>query len=150
MHGIRVIDVRRDEQIQPSVAIEVEKRASRIPARAGQGKAAPARDVTEGAVAVVAIEDLLSVIGDEQIDATVVVVVAGADALSPAAAADASLFRHVGERAVAVVAIQMARWLRVGGGGAEARAVYQKDVGPPVIVEVENRGAAARCLDDVR
>ena len=68
-----------------------------------------ARDIAERAVAVVAIEHLMAVVGDEQIDVAVVVVVAGADALSPAAAADARLRGDVGEGAVAVVAIQMAR-----------------------------------------
>src|SRR5207248_11435321 len=98
---------------------------------------ARARDVAERAVAIVAIENLVAVIGDEEIDVAVVVVVAGADALSPSRAADACLVRHVGERAVAVVAIQMTSRRSVAAGRREPISVDEKDVGAAVVVVID-------------
>src|SRR5205823_6275332 len=119
------------------------------PASARRGQTALTRDVAEGAVAVVAIEDRAAVVRDEQIDVTVVVVVAGTHSLSPAAAANTRLVCDVGEGAVALVAVQMAYWFSVCRGGADARAVDQKNIRPPIVVVVEDRGAATRCIEDV-
>src|SRR5262249_42320385 len=102
----------------------------------------------ERSVAVVAVEDLVAVVGDEQIGVAVVVVVAGADALAPAAAGDAGLRGDVGERAVAVVPIEMAHWCGVVRR-RQAGAVDEKDVRPAVVVVVEDRDAAAGRLEDV-
>src|SRR5207249_8272119 len=113
---IGVIDVGRDEHVQPTVAIEVEKCAPRIPTRFGQRQPASTRDIVERAVAVVAIKNLMAVVSDEQVDVAVVVVVAGADALSPAFAGDAGLLGDVGKRAVVVVSIQVTHGRGVGGG----------------------------------
>jgi hypothetical protein len=114
-----------------AVAIEVEECRSGIPARAGERQAALTRDVAERAVAVVAIEHLIAVVGDEQIDVAIVVVVAGADALSPSASADARLVGDVRERAVAAVSIQMARRRRVGRGCARRAPLTRKMSGQP-------------------
>ncbi len=48
------------------------------------GEAGLGGDVGEGAVAVVAVEDILAVVADEEIVEAVVVVVADAAALAPA------------------------------------------------------------------
>ena len=100
-HRVGVRDIRRDKQIQPAVAVEVDERAPCIPARARQRESGPARDIAKGAVTVVAIQNLIAVVGDEEIDVAVVVVVAGADALSPAPAADSRLGGDVGEGPIA-------------------------------------------------
>ena len=64
-------------------------------------------DVGEGAIAIVAVEDVLAVIGDEEIVAAVVVVVADADALSPAGVTEAGFGGDVGEGSVAIVFEEM-------------------------------------------
>ena len=64
-------------------------------------------DVGEGAVAVVTVEDVLAVVGDEEVVPAVVVVVADAAALSPAAAGEAGFGSDVGEGSVAVVLEEM-------------------------------------------
>jgi hypothetical protein len=91
----------------------------------------------------------MAVVGDEQIDVTVVVVVTGADALSPAFAGDTCLLRDVGKRAVAAVSIQVARRCSVGRGRRQARPVDEKDVRPSVAVVVDDRDAAAGRLENV-
>jgi hypothetical protein len=145
--GVLVGDVGRHEQIQAAVAIDVQEGGAGVPARSRRRQPAARRDVGEGAVAVVAIEDEASVVGDQQVDVAVVVDVAGADALSPAAGGDPRLGSDVDERA-AIVAIQVA------GGGlvgwlATARAVDHEDVLSAIAVVVQDRHTAAGRLEDV-
>ena len=90
----------------------------------------------------------MAVVSDEQVDVTVVVVVAGTDALSPAFAGDAGLLGDVGKRAVVVVSIQVTHGRGVGGGKRSPCAVDKKDVRPPVVVVVDDRDAAACRLQD--
>jgi len=92
---------------------------------------------------------LIAVVGHEQIDVAVVVVVAGADALSPAAAGDACLVGDVGKRAVAFVSIQVADRCIVARRSLQTRTVDEKDVWPPVVVVVDDGDAAARRFEDV-
>ena len=73
----------------------------------------------------------MAVVGDEQVDVPVVVVVAGADALSPALAGHAGLLRHVRERAVAVVPIQVARRCASLGEGPRLAPLTRKTSGQP-------------------
>src|SRR5207247_6623749 len=103
----------------------------------------------ECAVAIVAIEHLIAVIGNEQIDGAVVVVVAGADALPPSASAHARLLSDVHECAVAAVSIQMAPRRGVAGRGFETGAVDEKNVGPAVVVVIQDRDASAGGFEDV-
>jgi hypothetical protein len=69
-----------------AVAVVVDEGAAGVPAnlRAGLDQAGLLGDVGEGAVAVVAIERVLAVVGDEEIVVAVVVVVADAAGLAPA------------------------------------------------------------------
>ena len=92
--GLEVhVDVVGDEEIELAVAIVVNEGAAGAPARFLAGDARLFADVGEGAVAVVVVENVLAVVGDEQVVEAVVVVVADADALSPAAVANARLSR---------------------------------------------------------
>src|SRR5205814_1707894 len=86
---------------------------------------------------------------DEQIDVTVVVVVAGADRLSPAGCREAGFAGHVGERAVVVIPVQVAHRGGLSVRRLQACAVDQKNIRPPVVVVIEDGDAAARCLEDV-
>ena len=101
------IDVVGDEQIELPVAIVVDEGAACVPARAFARHAGLLADVGERAVAVVVVQNILAEVGDEQIVPSVVVVVADANALSPAGVRDAGLRGHVGEGAVAIVAEEM-------------------------------------------
>jgi len=74
------IDVVGDEQVQQPVAVVVEKSAAGSEARGVVEEAGLGRDVGEGAVSVVAVELVLSVVGDEQVLKAIVVVIAYADA----------------------------------------------------------------------
>ena len=88
--GLQVhVDVVGDEEIELAVAIVIDEGAARAPARLLACDAGLLADVGEGAVAVVVVENVLAVVGDEQVVAAIVVVVADADALAPAASASA-------------------------------------------------------------
>jgi hypothetical protein len=68
--GLQIeVDIVGDEQIEMAVAIVVDKSAAGVPAdlRPGLNQSAPARHVGKGAVAVVAVERVLAVVGDKQI-----------------------------------------------------------------------------------
>ncbi len=67
-----------------TVAIVVNKGAAGAPLRGGQQQARLTRDVGKRAVAVVAEQHVLVVIGEEQVIQAVVVVIADGDARGPA------------------------------------------------------------------
>ena len=88
MDGLRAVDeidfkIIRDEEVEEAVAVALDEGAARSVMDAGQKQAGLFRDVGEGAVAVVAIEPVLAVVGDEEVVEAVVVVVADADAHGP-------------------------------------------------------------------
>ncbi len=158
------IHVVGDEEIEAAVAIVIDKAAAGGPTDVIVPESGFARDVGEGAVAVVVEENVVSPEGDEEIDEAVVVVVAGADSLAPAGERDFCLLGYIRKCPVVVVAVEMAGRLlsfrphRANAGRArgpglweafEAAAVDEEDVGPAIVVEVEGGNAAARGLDDV-
>ena len=92
----RVGQVVPDEQIEPPVAVDVDKRRGDAPGRGAVG-AALERDVGEGAVPVVAEHLIAQESREVEINPSVVVDVAGRHALPIAARDDPARRRHVGE-----------------------------------------------------
>ena len=77
----------------------------------------------------------------------VVVVIADRDALSPSGAAQAGFVRDVGESSIVVVAVET-----IGGFGrrsVQACAANDEDIGPPVVVVVEEGDAAGGGLGEI-
>ena len=135
-----------------AVAVVIDEGAASAPGFAGAGDAGFFADVGERAVAVVVVEDVFSVVGDVEIFAAVVVVVADADALAPAGVQQAGFLGDVGERAVVIVVVEMVRWRAsfcARDGVIELRAVDDENVGPAVVVVVEDGDAGAGGFDDV-
>ena len=98
---------------------------------------------------LIVVEPVLAVVGDVEIFPSVVVVVADANALAPAGCGQTGFGGHVGERAVVIVAIQVIAGTLPGGKSFERRAIHQKNVGPAVVVVVEDRDAGSGGFDDV-
>src|SRR5256885_946901 len=144
------LDVIADKEIETAVAVVVEPRTSGSPADLFVVDAGFARDISEGAVAIVVKKDVVSPEAAEEIVPAIVVVIADADARLPAGAGEAGLFRDVGEGSVAIVLVKMR-----GGSfaawpvGIEARSVGEIDVQPAVIVVIEKSQSAALRFDDV-
>ena len=139
------VDVVGDEQIEACRRGRSRRRRSRCPSESWRsGDAGLRADIGEGAIAVVVVEDVLAPVGDEQIVVAVVVVVADADALSPAGVDESGFGGDVGEGAVAIVFEEMVGGLLSGGKAFEARAVDEEDVQPAVVVVVDRRRRRSR------
>ena len=102
----RRVQVRRDEEIETAVAIVVDPRAARSVAHIVLLQARLRGHVGERAIAVVVIQHVLAVVGDEEIVEAVVVVVADGHRRRPARSRQARLRRHIGKGAVAVVLVE--------------------------------------------
>ena len=94
-----------------AVAIVIEKGAPGVPSfQARRGSRAHAGfdcHIRECAVTVISPESAITPIADEQVFMTVVVVIAGANALPPTGARNTSLRSDVGERPVAIVFVKV-------------------------------------------
>ena len=139
------IDVSRDEQIEEAVVVEVSPRRARAPAAAGQ--AGPGRHLSEGAVAVIAEQDVVAVERQVQIVEAVVVVIADGNPLSPPAARYPGFLCHIGEGAVAVAVIEV-RMLH-GRFRADGRPVREEQIEDAVVVVIEEGDSRAGRLEDV-
>src|SRR5262249_49195596 len=142
------IHVVRYHQIKPPVAVIVHEGTSGAPVFSRARDAGFFSNFREGAMIVV-VEAILPIVGDVQVFPTIVVVVADADALSPARGIQTGSFSHVCEGSVVVVVIQATGRPFSRGKSIEFGAIYQKDVGPAIVVVVENGDAVSRGLDDV-
>src|SRR5262249_22677600 len=106
-------------------------------------------DIGESAVAVVVIENIFAKIADEQIIEAVVVVVADADALSPAGVCNTSLECHVGKGAVAIVLEEMRDRFLANRKTFEPRTINEKNIEPAVVVVIVERNTAARGFEQI-
>ena len=104
----RPLHVVADEQIEQAVAIEVEPERRRAECLA-PAEAARLGDVDECALAGVAEQTVLADAGDEDVGKAVVVVVADGDAHAVHLDVEAGAAGDIGERAVAIVAIELQR-----------------------------------------
>ena len=143
------VDVIGDEKIEVAVAIVIHKRTTSIPARAFACYARLLADVGKRSVTIVVIQDILAVIGYEQIVPSIVVVVANADALAPARVSHSSLGRNVSEGTIAVVAEKMRRGFAAGGKAFQPPAIYQKNIEPAIVIVIIKSHSAARCFQQI-
>jgi len=91
----------------------------------------------------------VTVVRNEQVFPTVIVVIADADALSPAGGGQPGFCGHVSERAVVVIVKQEICWLLAFGKALECGAIHDKNIRPPIIVVIEDRDTTTRGFDDV-
>ena len=137
-----------DEEIEPPVAVVIQECGPCVPQGLGRGYAGFPGHILERAIAVVPVQDVPAVVGDEEVGIAVAVVVAGAGALSPAMAHKARFRRDIGEGPVVVVAIQAVRGFFAPGKTSDPRSVDEEDIGPAVAVVVEQGHAASGRLQD--
>src|SRR6185295_10303054 len=106
----------------------------------------PFADIGKRAITVIVVKNTLAEVGDKQVFETVVVIIADADALSPAGVRHAGFRGDVGESAVAIVLEEMGSRLLSSGEALQAPAVDQKNIQPAIIVIIVKRHAATRGL----
>src|SRR5580693_8881302 len=109
-----------------AVAVVVDERTTGAPSFARTCDPRFFADLSEGAVVV--IKHVLAVVGDVQVFKAVVIVIADADALTPAGMREPSLPGDVGKGAVAVVVIQMIGRSTGRGRTVQRRAVDDENV----------------------
>jgi len=80
----------------------------------------------KGGRAIVVIEHVLSVVGDVEVLEAVVVIVPTQTPWPQPVVSQARLFRHIGERAVVIVAVEMAGGGFAGGQAFQFRAVSRR------------------------
>src|SRR5208283_2347549 len=143
-------DVVGHKKIEESVAIVVEPGAAGPPADFILPKPRLLGHIGEGAVAVVAEQNVVPPKRAKQVVPAIVIEIAHADASLPAGAAEAGFGCDVSERSVAVVVIKL------GGGRmawrpfcVQASSVGEINVQPAILIVIEERDAAAFGLNDV-
>ena len=101
------VDVVSNEQVEIAIAVVVGEGAARTVANAGDGKLSFFGDVLEGAVAAIAIERVVSLGSDQHVGMTIVVVIAGTDALAPTGLGEPGFSGDIGKVSVSVVVIEL-------------------------------------------
>ena len=131
-----------DEEIEPSVAVVVAKsRAGRPSAECHAGFL---RYVGEGAIVIVVVETVLSVVRNVEIGPTIVVVVRYDHAETPPVIGYSGFGGDVGKCSIVVVMEKrgMGR-SRLAVEGIVSRAIDQVNVEPAIVVVIQKRNARA-------
>src|SRR5208282_6826748 len=131
-----------------AIAIVVHERASRAPGLARSRHATLLGNFREDPMVVV-IKPILSVVGNVEIFPTVVVVIAYANSLPPAAPSQPCLHRDVSKSSIMIVAVESIAGTLPGRKSFQARAVHQKNIVPAVVVVIEDSHAGSGSFNNV-
>src|SRR5262249_18818899 len=143
--SVFVGDVVTYEKVEAAIAVVVQEGGAGVPVILRFEESALAGHVRKRAVAVVVVEHVLAIVGDEEIEVTVVVVVADTDALSPSMANETGFLRDVGEGTVTIIFVEVVGGLFAFGEVGQPPTVDDEDVEPAVVVVIEERNAAPGC-----
>src|SRR5437667_2350889 len=143
------IDVVGDEEIEFAVTIVVDESAASVPALAVSAHARFVSYIRERAIPIVVIKNVLAKVACEEILKAVIVVIANADALSPAGVGYTSLQSNVGECAVSIILEKMRRRLLAPGETFQARSIQQKNIQPTIVIVIVKSHAAASGLKQI-
>ena len=129
--------------------VVIDERATGIPARCLACYAGFFGDFGKGAVAVVAIKQILPVVSDENIIPPIVIVVADADALTPARVQQPCFRGHVGKGAITIVVEEAIRGSLVRREPFNCRAVDEEKIRVTVSVVINPGRAGSRRFEQV-
>ena len=90
----------------------------------------------------------MSPVGDEEIVAAIIIVVADTTSLSPAGMSQACFLRDIGERSVLIVVKEVTRGIVTSFSRRKACSVYEKNIEPAIVVVIEQGHAAAHFLQE--
>src|SRR5262249_12216007 len=102
------INVAGHDDIEQAIAVVVDESATGAPFGAAAGYPRAFSPLLELSVAFIVIQPVLAVVSHVEVIQAVVIVIANADALSPAAGFQSSRSSHIGECAVVIVVIKIA------------------------------------------
>lgn len=103
--------------------------------------------ISESAVAIVAVQNVVAEIGTEDVVEAIIVVVPDANAASPTDAMQSGSLGNVCKRSIAIVLVQA-----IGGAfgsAVETCAGENEEIHPAVVVVIDESAAATRGFDDV-
>ena len=135
----RPLHVVADEQVQQAIAVVIEPQGGRAEG-ASAAQSGGLGNVDERAAAVVLKEAVLPHAGDQDIGEAVVVVIADRHAHAVHLHLQPGVLGHVGERAVAIVAIEL-QGAALALVARPIHAVHQQDVLPAVAIVIQKRAA---------
>ena len=142
------VDIVGNEEIQVTIAIVVQKGASRSPASiAFIDQPGLLGNIGKCAISIVAVKNILTVISDEDILKAVVVIVPDGYSTGPSGTYQPSLLRDIGKRSVPIIFVEAIT--RIWNGRVHARAAQYKDIQPSVVVIVQEGDTATHRLNDV-
>src|SRR5437762_1182644 len=136
-----------DEKVEMTVAIKVHETATGAPKSLLAPQSRGLGYVGEGAVAIIAVEEVLPKPRNENVVKAVVIVIANANAASPTNRAQSGFFRDICESAIAIVLVKAIG--RALGSAFQARSRQNENVHPPVVVVVNEGAAATSRLENV-
>src|SRR5205823_13328387 len=100
-----------------------------------------------GFIPVIVIKHILTVVGDENIVETIIVVVTHSHCRSPACSDQSSFDRYICKRAVAVIFVEPIR--RAEWRSFQASSAKDKQVHPAIVIVVDEGHSTPNHLDDV-
>ena len=101
------IDIIGYEKIEVAIAIVVEKSASRSPASIAFVKQPRLPgDIGKRAVSIVAVKNILTVVSDEDIFKTIIVIVTDGHSTGPTCAQQSGFFGDIGKRSIPIILVQ--------------------------------------------
>src|SRR5438552_7139367 len=130
-----------------SITVVVEECASGAPTAGRIGQTRRTGHIRERSVTVVAVEDVLSPVGDEQVVEAIIVIVAHTYAASPARLQQACPLGYIREASVPVVFEEPIAG--APGNVGEASTGEQKNIEPAIVVEVEKCATTTESFEDV-
>ena len=131
-----------DKQIEVPIAVIIHKGAPGAPACVAliEQTRLP-RHIRKGAIAVVAVKSVLTVVGDEDVFKTIVVVIRYSNSAGPACAAKARLIGNIGEGSIPIVLVEPI--CRRRSVTFQSRSRQEEDVQPTIVVIVQEGHTAA-------
>ena len=105
--------------------------------------------ILKGSISTIPIELILSPIADEQIDFPVIVIVANANALSPAAVGEICLLCDVGKSAVTAIPIEVIGRLVTFGETFQDGSIDLENVQKAIVVVVKKRNSTTGRLEQI-
>src|ERR1039458_6509830 len=148
-HGLEVkLQVVGDEQVQVAVAVVIHEGAAGSPSHSWREQTRFLGDIGEGAIPIIAVENVLTPVSDEDVVETIVIVIRDGDTVRPTHARETGLRGDIGEGAIPVVLVEPVSGPR--RRPFQTRAAEHQDVQPAVVIVIEEGDAAAHRFDDVQ
>src|SRR5260370_4982024 len=144
----RKSNVVRYEEVEMTIAVVIQKSTSGSPShRPRFPESGLLGHIRKSAVAIIAVEAILSVIGTEDVVEAVIVVIGDTHTVCPTHGSESCLIGHIRKRSVAIILIEAIG--RFGRIALQPPAGKQQDIHPSVVVVINESATAPVRLHNV-